>query len=296
MNLLHDVAQHRAPAKVNLWLKITGLRADGYHLIDSLFAPVSLSDDIEFCESEKDHVEYVNTKGTPVDFAGDTVTKALKLFKEKGDIHRSARIRITKHIPMQAGLGGGSTDAAQTLRLLQIHFGNPQTQKLLPEIASAIGADVSFFLQSGAAHVSGIGEKVRPVKIEPIDLLIWKPPFSVPTKEAYGWFDSDCALTRREPDDTHTGVAWVSDQPIGLDKIVQLTQNDLEKSVENRHPEITAMKKALRQRGALESLMSGSGSSVFGIFRNNNDAINAREKLQQTFSSDHSFFICRTIE
>jgi len=304
----------RAPAKVNLGLKITGVRSDGYHEIQSIFAPINLYDEIVIApnlEGQRSRVNYFSPNNTPLNFENDTVTRALHILSEAKISVPVVDIKITKKIPAGGGLGGGSSDAATVLKYLYEHFApvitDSQINYGLNSMALKIGSDVPFFLGRGATLVWGIGEKLKPVKLESFAVLVSTPPFEVLTKDAYSWFDKECELTHGAADATTTmidealatilasGVSGPYPRIIKMREIIEIMKNDLEKPVETRHPEIGILKKALRQWGALGSLMSGSGSSVYGVFRSLNDAVTAREKLQQQFPSTYAFFACETL-
>ncbi len=288
----------RAPAKVNLTLKILGKRTDGYHFLESLFTPISIFDQIELTQrlsGSSDVIRYKTPEGLNLSFENDIIAKTLKLFREISEVP-PLTIDVVKTIPTGAGLGGGSSNAAAVLLRVQERWGDNTTALQLPVIAEKTGADVPFFLESRPALVSGIGEKIDPFNLDSLNLLVWNPPFKIHTTEAYGWFDDDCALTPRHDNvNTRNSRSEVSGRRLGISNIVDMLQNDLEKPVEARHPEIAVMKKALRNWGALGALMSGTGSSVYGIFRSPFDVEKAREKLRLEFSDDHVFFICKTL-
>lgn len=297
-----------APAKINLWLKITGRRDDGYHLLESGFAPIDLFDEITIEPARTaDKVRFQTAGGANTHIDKDTVTKVLGLFRQVVGGSPFLEVTVKKNIPVGAGLGGGSSDAGTLLRFLQEEYGDPKSGAKLSEIALSVGADVPFFLQSKPALVKGVGDVLTPLRMEEMAILLVKPPFSVATKEAYAWFDSQQSrLTHPYPDVTSNdtfGVSYgaptygfePSKARLSAPKIAEVMHNDLEEAVEARHPEISAVKKALRKWGALGSLMSGSGSSVFGVFKTKGEAQLAWDKLQHDFSSDYSFFICRTL-
>lgn len=180
-----------APAKINLRLEITGLRPDGYHEIRSLFQMVSLCDTIM--------LERVPEKGffrLDGDFGFDqkknTVVAAVELFRLETSISDGIRIMLRKQIPLGSGLGGGSSDAASVLRMLNHIFGDPLSAIRLNDLGAQVGSDVPFFLCAPAAVVEGRGERVSPVTpLEDCSILIFLPDFSVNTAEAYRWFDEN---------------------------------------------------------------------------------------------------------
>lgn len=278
----------KSPGKINLWLKITGRRSDGYHLLHSLFAPIDLCDEMNFQQAPRDEILFSTG---PIE--NSTVEKALKGFRKLVPKTPPLKIEIQKVIPMGGGLGGGSSNAATTLIYLQNTYGTPESKSALFELALKIGADVPFFLLGSAAIVSGIGEILEPVALKPLNLVVCRPDFGVNTKEAYGWFDESKSLTHHNNLVKSTGQIAVAG--LAAQQIVDFLHNDLENCVQARHPEIAAMKEALRRRGALGSLMSGSGSSVFGIYASGIEALTAIDKLKSEFSPQFQFFSCQTI-
>ena len=299
----------RSPAKINLGLRIVGRRTDGYHEIRSLFSPISLFDEIVLSPSidGKTSVTYVTQKGSPLHFQNDTVSRVLEVLSETGLGITPLHIKITKLIPHGAGLGGGSSNAGIVLKFLYERLAptaeNTGGGQVLIRLASQIGADVPFFVGRGPALVSGIGEQITGVKTEPFAVVVAVPPFPVNTRQAYLWFDQECELTRPDADATTkmvqeaeaSGTSGSYPRVINLREIIEILKNDLEKPVEARHPEIGILKEALRTRGALGTLMSGTGSSVYGVYRSLSEAITAREKLQLHFPSSYAFFSCETL-
>jgi 4-diphosphocytidyl-2-C-methyl-D-erythritol kinase len=173
---------------------------------------------------------------------------------------RDTAITLKKVIPVQAGLGGGSADAAAALRGLgRLWGGAPPT--VLREVAAGIGADVPFFLSGGTALGLGRGEEIYPlVDLPPHWVVIVQPPYGVSTAEAYAWYDEDRAAGLREPREAQIlPVPWPT-------RAAQMI-NDLEPPAVRRHPEIGTLKLLLREAGAMAASMSGSGSAVFGLFR-----------------------------
>lgn len=252
----------RAHAKVNLDLRVLGTRADGYHELRTVFQTIELHDRLTFRLRPGALVLRCRTAGVPLDDsnlvwrAADALWRALG--RDGGP--RDVAITIEKRIPVQAGLGGGSADAAATLAALgRLWGGVPGT--LLREVASGLGADVAFFLAGGTALGLGRGEEIYPlVDLPPHWVVVVRPPFGVSTAEAYGWYDEDRTAGLRENRELQMlPVPWPS-------RAAQMV-NDLEPPVVRRHPEIAALKGAMKEAGALAAAMSGSGSAVFGLFR-----------------------------
>lgn len=252
----------RAHAKVNLDLRVLGLRPDGFHELRTVFQTIELHDTLTVVHRPGPFLLQCRTSGVPLDDSNLAWKAAAALWHALG---RSGDpcdtcVTIEKGIPMEAGLGGGSADAAATLQALaRLWGGAPVT--LLREVAGGIGADVAFFLSGGTALGLGRGEEIYPlVDLPPLSIVIARPPFGVSTAEAYGWYDEDRAAGLKDPRELQIlPVPWPT-------RAAQMI-NDLEPPVVRRHPEILPLKSALREAGALASAMSGSGSAVFGLFR-----------------------------
>ena len=266
----------RAFAKINLDLRVLGTRADGFHELRTVFQAISLHDIVECVPREGPFAIECSTAGIPLD-RGNLVWKAAaalwRSLRRTGPV-QGVTVRLTKNIPLQAGLGGGSADAAATLLALARLWRVPVRPAQLTDVAATLGADVPFFLSGGTALGLGRGDEVYPLADLPrhwIVLLI--PGFGVSTAEAYGWYDGERDLARgatgREPQ--YVPGPWPS-------RAAQMI-NDLEAPIARHHPEIDQMKAALRRSGALAAAMSGSGSTVFGLFQKRKEADAAVERL-----------------
>lgn len=257
-------------AKINLGLYITERRNDGYHNLETVFYPIPVKDLIEIT-TEESPVETDNrslfqtpdytlqTEGIVIDSEPEKnlVIKALRNLKQDFDIPR-VKIRLEKNIPSGAGLGGGSSDAAFTLKMLNDMFGLGLDDDNLEQRASTLGADCPFFIRNTPVFASGIGNIFKPVDI---DLKGWyfvlvKPDVFVSTKDAYA------QITPQKPDICLSDV--IHQQP---EKWKTLLKNDFEPGIFGLHPIIGEIKQRLYEMGATYASMSGSGSSVFGIFR-----------------------------
>jgi 4-diphosphocytidyl-2-C-methyl-D-erythritol kinase len=252
----------RAHAKVNLDLRVLGTRTDAFHELRTVFQTIELHDTLRFAQRRGAFTLKCRTPGIPLDESNLVWRAAAGLWKALGNDGepRDTVITIQKVIPVLAGLGGGSADAAAALKALaRLWGGAPVT--LLREVAATIGADVAFFLSGGTALGLGRGEEIYPlVDLPPHWIVIARPPFGVSTAEAYSWYDEDRTAGLKEPREIQVlPVPWPS-------RAAQMI-NDLEPPVVRRHPEISALKTALRDAGAVAAAMSGSGSAVFGLFR-----------------------------
>lgn len=252
----------RAHAKVNLDLRVLGVRQDAYHELRTVFQTIELHDTLVCASRPGPFLLKCRAAGVPLD-AENLIWKAAAALwtalGRAGDV-RDTSVTIDKKIPVQAGLGGGSADAAAALAALaRLWGGAPLT--LLREVGATVGADVPFFLAGGTALGLGRGEEIYPLVDLPQHwVVLVRPPFGVSTAEAYAWYDEDRAAGLREVRELQLlPVPWPS-------RAAQMI-NDLEPPVLRRHPEIGTLKALLKEAGAVAAAMSGSGSAVFGLFR-----------------------------
>ena len=249
-------------AKLNLTLDVIGKRPDGYHDIKSVMQGITLRDDIEIdigtgmpwkllCDKE----------GIPTD-ESNLAWKAAKLFFDTtGKDPDGIEIRITKRIPSQAGLGGGSADAAAVLRALNRHYGAPFSLPALAELGGAIGSDIPFCVLCGTVMAEGRGEKLRPLSAMPDCIfVICKPDFSVSTPELYRVIDEK-AIAKR-PDHTAMERALLAGD---LGGVAENLCNVFDPIVTEEHLELNYIKSIFNSYGAVGYQMTGSGSAVFAI-------------------------------
>jgi len=265
----------RAPAKVNLSLRVVGKRRDGYHLIDTIMVPVDLYDEIEIARA-RPGAKISITCDDPKIPAGEKnlAYKAAALLLGKDAAKTPVAIHIKKRIPAGAGLGGGSSDAAAVLvglnRLLRLK----RNRRQLLRLAAKIGADVPFFIIRRPARARGIGERLKPLKSPGrLWLIIAYPGFPVSTAWAYR--SLSFKLTKNIVKTSLNRHVW----PL-RGSTFELV-NDLEKPVFRRYPKVARLKRKLAEAGAAGTLMSGSGSSVFGIFSSGDKARRAFLCLQR---------------
>ncbi|MBU2622217.1 MAG: 4-(cytidine 5'-diphospho)-2-C-methyl-D-erythritol kinase [Proteobacteria bacterium] len=260
-----------SPAKINLFLHVSGKRPDGYHDIVSLICCVSLYDVMSFDFGGGITTVTCTDPEIPCDERNHAL-KAASLFLGKFRKNEGVRIHIEKNIPAGAGLGGGSSNAATVLSCLNKWFGNPFPVEEIMAMGLEIGADVPFFLYRKPALATGIGEKLKeyPLKL-PYKILIVYPGFGVLTQEVYNNLNLRLTNCKNK-----------------LKKLIfvqefhaKLLCNDLESVTVSKYPEINEAKEAILKQGAAGALMSGSGSSVFGLFPDNDSAINAGNVLSQ---------------
>jgi 4-diphosphocytidyl-2-C-methyl-D-erythritol kinase len=272
----------RAPAKINLRLRVMGKRADGYHLLDTILLPVSLYDEIDISKVRQIGGKTVPKNRLTVSCNDPLVPvgrknlayKAALLILSDAKVSARVQIRIHKRIPVGAGLGGGSTDAAATLvglnRLLRLGY----TCKRLEKISLALGADVPFFIKAVPARARGIGERLSRLRGVPrLWLIILYPNFPVSTAWVYRNLSSK--LTKG------IGNTSINCSSCSLANLKKLLVNDLETVTMGRYPRIGSLKEELARQGAVGTLMSGSGSSVFGIFPSRRSAQRAWRQLRK---------------
>jgi 4-diphosphocytidyl-2-C-methyl-D-erythritol kinase len=262
----------RAPAKLNLRLKVTGERPDGYHDLISVMIPIDLCDVLRLKLTSQNQVR-LSCEGfsVPTDKENLACRAAFSFFTHTG-IQKGLTIKLTKNIPVAAGLGGGSSDAAAALFVINEICGRPLSLSELHALAVELGADVPFFLESKPSLATGIGEILEPLEKWPkFWYVIVKPPLQVSTSWAYR--NLKLELTRGEYDFI---VKTLKSDPF---RVSDLLNNDLERVTAARFPIIESIKIRLMEAGAEGALMSGSGPSVFGVFSSLDQAEKARKSL-----------------
>jgi 4-diphosphocytidyl-2-C-methyl-D-erythritol kinase len=243
----------RSPAKVNLFLRILGKRPDGYHELASLFQTVSLFDIIHFTFSDKDSLTCTDAS-LPLN-SSNLIWKAVDLFRQKTGRQASLSVHLEKNIPMQAGLGGGSSNAATALWALNQLSGQPATIEELIKWGSQIGSDVAFFLSNGTAYCTGRGEHIRPLAPLPnTSLLLVKPREGLSTPAIYAALKLS-SLSKRDPEASLE--SWIKGEPQYF--------NDLEEAAFLQMPKLKNLRQQLLNDGFQHVLLCGSGSSLFCI-------------------------------
>jgi 4-diphosphocytidyl-2-C-methyl-D-erythritol kinase len=261
----------QAPAKLNLRLKVTGRRPDGYHELVSLMVPVDLFDLLE-ARVDSSSALSLTSQGYEIP-ANDTnlVLKAARAFLAKSGIHIGLHMRLSKRIPVAAGLGGGSSDAAAVLLCLNEICGKPLSAGDLRDVATKLGADVPFFLECRPALARGIGEILEPLAGWPRHwYVVVSPPIRISTAWVYGQYRLK-ELTR---DEYHYIKNILKTVPFA---VAHILENDLEVVTSVSFPIIETIKRYLIEAGAAGALMSGSGPSVFGIYDSLEKAAFARQ-------------------
>jgi len=267
-----------SPAKINLVLLVTGKRPDGYHTLWSLMCPVGLRDEIFLSFGGDEIVCHCSHPDVPSG-PGNLAHRAAACFLDRVSARRggpgdAVAITIDKKIPVGAGLGGGSSNAATVLLGLNRHFGHPLSKEELISLGASLGADVPFFIFGGPALARGIGDVLEPAPpIRPFHVVLVYPGVAVSTAEVYK--NLNFGLTNHEKENRKILFGGnVFDPAAHL-------HNDLEAVAESLCPEISSARKALSSVGADGVLTSGSGSTVFGIFFDAEDAEGAAQTLRQ---------------
>lgn len=271
-----------AYAKLNLTLDILSKRDDGYHEIESIMQQITLCDDVEIdVETGEDWRLECDWENVPAN-ADNLAWKAAGVFYQSiGKDPQGITIRITKRIPMEAGLAGGSADAAAVLRALNRHEGEPYTVWDLARLGAKVGSDVPFCVLGGTALAKGRGEKVSQLLPMPqCFYCVVKPEFSVSTPELYGRWDEE--TSHYHPD--NSGMGRALDQQ-NLLHVAGFLGNAFEPLVAAGHPEISEIKEVMTDCGALGCAMTGSGSAVFGIFDAFDMAAMASMKLMEKYKT-----------
>lgn len=247
-------------AKINLGLNVVARRTDGYHDLETVFYPIPLCDEIEI--KVKDgigEIDLLQPDGIALDCDAEKnlVVRAYRAVSQKYPLP-SITVSLTKRIPTQAGLGGGSSDAAYMISGLNTLFSLGMSIQEQVEIASKLGADCAFFIESQPAFATGIGEQLSPIQLslEDYHIAIVKPPVSVSTREAF---------SKIVPQHPQVCCRDAVKQP--MEEWKELLSNDFEKSVFALYPQIEQIKQRLYAEGAVYAQMSGSGSALFGIFK-----------------------------
>jgi len=260
----------QVPAKINLWLEVIGRRQDGYHELATLMLPIGIYDYLEIELNESGIELCCDGQAVPNDHR-NLAWQAARLYLEEAGWKTGLLIRLEKSIPVAAGLGGGSADAAGVLLILNRICPAPMPESRLHQIAVRIGADVPFFIVRRPALCTGIGELLEIVDgVMDYPLVLIKPPVSVSTAEIF----ARIKLTRGQP---HIRIASLLADPWSPNRVME---NDLEVVTLGQVPVIGEIKRWFYDHGALGALMSGSGPTVFGVFESRGRALEVERKAQ----------------
>lgn len=275
-----------SPAKVNLRLEVLSKREDGYHEIRTLFQKISLSDTLFFALRRRKGIRIITSHPVLPTNRKNLVHQAAQSMIERSDYDGGVEVKIEKRIPLGAGLGGGSSNAATTLKALNQLLNTNFTRGELMEVGMKIGADVPFFLFGGAAIGTGIGEKLRKIELPVLWFLLIYPNFEVSSRWAY----QNLILTKTK---YRINLQKLLKSPRG---IVSVLLNDLEEVVSRTYPEINLIKDMLVSAGAKGALMTGSGPTVFGIFNSEKEAAEVFQRIKRkVWSRGWRIFLAHSI-
>ena len=277
----------RASAKVNLLLNILGPRPDGFHELETVMHPVPLADRLSF-ERISSGLEFTCTEPTLPTDRSNLVVRAAQAFRQRAAVPDGVRIWLEKHIPMAAGLGGGSSDAAATLLGLNRLFGEPLEPEALCQLAAALGSDVPFFLQPTPALATGRGERIVALEwfgvLDTLWMLLIHPGFGISTAWAY----QNLARFPMARNGRPGRAARLIEQLRGGDLAAAGAEfyNSLEAPALAKFPILGLYQEFLRCEGALATLMSGSGSTTFALARSEPAAQQLRERFLAKFGTE----------
>jgi 4-diphosphocytidyl-2-C-methyl-D-erythritol kinase len=259
---MSDTFTIKAPAKINLFLKVLNKRPDGYHNIHSWFQAVGLFDQLTFSRTGEGIRLTIEGPTDLPDDSRNLVVKTAEMLLDRFKIDGGLDIRLTKNIPIAAGLGGGSSDAAATIYAVNKIFGLNLDKRLMAALGSEIGSDIPFFFSGGQADVTGRGEVIREISL-PIDyeILLITPPISISTKESYQSLNLD--LTSRNNDVKLLKSKDFEEMVAALCSL----NNDFEKGHVAAYPVLSRIRDMIERSGAALTRMSGSGPSMFGLFK-----------------------------
>ena len=253
-----------SPAKVNLFLKVTSKRPDGYHNLVSIVDVISLYDVMHIREAPKGEVIVRDDRGLLPQGGANTIYRAIMLMKQRYSIDSGVEIYVEKRIPPGSGLGGGSGNAATAIKELARLWDLRVDESELAELGRRVGADVPLFLYGKPCVMRGIGELISPIDLPAIWYIVVYPNAVVSTRDVYS--SLRIVLTKEENEVTFSGKF------LRVRDVAEILENDLEEAAFLICPQIKTIKERLKKAGALGSLMTGSGSAVFGVFEDKAEA------------------------
>lgn len=281
--------EKKSPCKVNLLLNILCKRADGFHELETVMHPVNLFDELSFARVTTHGFHLTCSDPTLSTDAGNLVHRAAMLFFKKTEIRDGVQIHLEKRIPLAAGLGGGSGNAATTLLGLNEIFGEPLSTKALYDIAATLGSDIPFFLQAKPALGTGRGEKIEPLEFFPAmsraAIFLIHPGFGISTPWAYQNLARFPAALNGKPGRAQKLISLL--QTADLLTAGKEFYNSLEAPALEKYPLLALFQEFLRQNGAPATLMSGSGSTTFALADSPVAAEQLREKFKSKFGETH---------
>ena len=278
--------ERSSPCKINLLLNILGRRPDGFHDLETVFLHVPLRDSLSFDHAPSGVRLTCDRSDLPVD-ESNLVHRAATRFIQAAHLATGVSIHLEKRIPMAAGLGGGSSNAAHTLLGLNDLFGHPLDAQALGRIAASLGSDINFFLQDQPAMATGRGEIIEPLApftvLSGMGLLLYHPGFGISTAWAYRELGRFPAALNGTPGRARALASQLArgDLPGGMASLY----NSLEAPAFDKFPVLALYQEFLRARGAVGALMSGSGSTTFALFPDAKTALAARDPLESRFGT-----------
>jgi 4-diphosphocytidyl-2-C-methyl-D-erythritol kinase len=261
----------RAPAKINLWLRVLGKRPDGYHELDSLMAPLALWDDVQLEQGPGTEIVCACPGHPELDGPANLAARAARAWQQARAVCQGLVITIRKRIPIEAGLGGGSSDAAAVLRGLQRLSARPLPEEALRGLAARLGADVPFFLTAGPCFAGGIGELLDSVELSPFWVILARAPFGLSTRRVFEHL--------RIPLTSSGDGARQKSPQLGFAELARSLRNDLQPTAVALRAPIGRVRAGLLRAGAAGAAMSGSGPTVFGLFRTRREAREGMRRL-----------------
>ncbi|MCS6989013.1 MAG: 4-(cytidine 5'-diphospho)-2-C-methyl-D-erythritol kinase [Chloroherpetonaceae bacterium] len=275
--------ERKAYAKINLALFITDKLPNGYHSLETIFAPINWFDTLWFSPSPTIELTCSNPS-LPTD-STNLCVRAAQALRERCGVEKGIRIHLEKNIPFGAGLGGGSSDAATTLNYLNRHWGLNLSKDELARLALSLGADVPYFLaMSGLAFAEGVGEKLVDLRSTfPFPIVVAFPREEVSTAWAYK--NLRLSFPRRAPDCREALKNLIE---TGDARFLSAFENDFEPLVESAFPVVKSLKRTFLEFGAIKAMMTGSGSAVFGVFGDEASAKRCCETLSRRFPASYT--------
>ncbi len=273
-----------APAKLNLRLRVLAREESGFHGLETIFLRLALADRVEVEPGPPGISLAVEGDGGVTRGPDNLCVRAARAMHEAAGLAPAVRIRLVKRIPVEAGLGGGSADAAAVLAALVEWPGLADTGPRAASIAAALGSDVPFGLSpSPMALAWERGRRLLPLGPPPArPVLVVVPPFGIGTADAYRWLAADRAAGGDDDQDGEAGLVLPDPDALRSWKTLErLATNDFERPVFRRHPELARLRDALRESGATPALLCGSGSSVAGVFETETERDAAAERLER---------------
>lgn len=277
--------ERKSPCKINLLLNILGLRSDGFHELETILYPVGVFDTLTFESSNKTEIELTcNLPELPAG-SSNLVHRAADLFLKRCGLNQGVKIHLEKQIPIAAGLGGGSSNAANTLFGMNELFGGPLSIVQLAAVAAQLGSDVPFFLQSNPALGTGRGERIEPLAFFPAlagrVLFLVHPGFGIATAWAY---QELARFPKAQQGDSGRARHLITMLQAGdLKSAATALYNSLEAPAFHKYPILGLYQEFLKERGAVATLMSGSGSTTFAVFETVESAERGAEDFRKRF-------------